>query len=90
MEIAEIKDALEEQMKKSHPRYQLAIDCLQDEPKLRPSTAELNKTLNQLGTKHPKSPEDVASILQEVCSYVVYASLVSPILWRSIWQQLRS
>ncbi len=70
MEIAERKDVLEEQMTKSHPLYQLAINCLQDEPKVRPSTADLNKTLNQLSTKHPK---DVASILKEVSSYVGYA-----------------
>ena len=66
VEIAERKYVLEEQMTKSHPLYQLAINCLQDEPKLRPSTADLNKTLNQLSTKHPKSPKDVASILEEV------------------------
>ncbi len=63
-EIAERMDALEEVRKMSVSLHQLAIDCLQDEPTARPSTVDLTKTLNKLSIQHPKTTEDIVSILE--------------------------
>ncbi len=52
MEIAERVDALEEVRRLNVSLYQLAIDCLQDEPTARPSTVDLTKTLNKLSVQH--------------------------------------
>ncbi len=58
-EIAERMDALQEVQKVNGSLYQLAIDCLQDEPTARPSTVDLTKTLNKLSVQHPKSQAQV-------------------------------
>ena len=66
MEIAERRKALEEGMGKDHSLYQLAMSCLQDNPKCRPSTTELNKILSDLSTAHPKAIDDLVPFLKEV------------------------
>ncbi len=62
MEIAERVDALEEVRTLNVSLYQLAIDCLQDEPTARPSTVDLTKTLNKLSVQHYKSLDGTVSI----------------------------
>ncbi len=79
MEIAERVDALEEVeiRKVNGSLYQLAIDCLQDEPTARPSTVDLTKTLSKLSIK---SQEDLVSILE------VWSCLLSAYgQARSVW-----
>ena len=55
-----------DQMGEEHCLYPLAIQCLQDKPEKRPTTAELNKMLKELCARHPKCLADV----MEVCGNV--------------------
>ncbi len=61
-EIAERQSALDNGMGKDHCLYDLALDCLQDNPKNRPTTFEFNKRVNEISMKHPKQLEDMYQV----------------------------
>ncbi len=65
MEIAERRCALDEGMGKEHPLYDLALDCLLDNPSERPTTEQFNKRVGSISMRYPKRLEDL-HILQEV------------------------
>lgn len=73
-EIAERVDALNEVQVINRSLYQVAFDCLQDEPSMRPSTVDLTKTLNKLSVKHPRTSGDIVSILEV---YIIMVILLS-------------
>ena len=84
-EIAERQAALDEGMGKRHCMYDLAISCLHDDPKQRPSTAEFNIRLNSICMKNPKSFKDMCEIhSSEVSSLIqllqIYGSLCHRII----------
>lgn len=74
MEIAERRDALDRGMGKDHCMYNLAVDCLHDNPEQRPSTVDFNKRLNKLCMRYPRSLNDLCQIIEDCkvreCNYI--------------------
>jgi len=68
LQILKRQKAIDE-MGRDHCLHDMVTKCLQDNPKKRPTTLELNEMLNRLCMKHPRQHQDLSEVsLQIVCS----------------------
>ena len=61
LQILKRQKAIDE-IGRDHSLHDVVTKCLQDNPKKRPTTLELNKMLNHLCMKHPRKQQDVTEV----------------------------
>ena len=72
LELKRRKQALQEKMGEKHCLYQLAVDCLRDQPEKRPVAEKVSRTLRGLCIKNPRM---VSALVVSMCMYNVIISI---------------